>query len=114
MKKKSTPMVPARLALGAPRRPPPASRRPTSSALRASSSTPPPPPPTPSIIDPAFLVKLALVSTTGAALVKYGSLYLDAPFHPTAAAAAGAVSLPTLAYGALLAVEAARTVKGPE
>ena len=66
------------------------------------------------LIDPVFLTKLALVSASGAALVKYGSPFLDAPFHPTASVAAGMVTLPTLVYGALLAVEAGRTVKGKE
>lgn len=43
-------------------------------------------------------------SSPGAAAVKYGSLALDAPFHPDPALAAALVVLPTLAYGAWLIV----------
>jgi hypothetical protein len=63
--------------------------------------------------DAAFLAKLVAVSFAGAAALKYGSLFLSAPFHPDSTLAAAMVILPTAAYGAILAVEAGRTVKPP-
>jgi hypothetical protein len=83
----------------------------TSPAFRPRATPPPPssaPPPPDS--DPAFLAKLLAISFTGAAAVKYGSLLLEAPFHPEPGLAAAFVILPTLAYWAVLASEAGRTV----
>lgn len=85
---------------------------------RISPTTPRPPRPASSVrphatpssspdSNPVFLAKLALVSFSGAAVIKYGSLFLNAPFHPDPALAATLVLAPTAAYWGLLAVQAA-------
>ena len=54
--------------------------------------------------DALYVAKFAASSFAGAALIKYGSTFLDAPTHPEGKAAAALVVLPTLLYCAFLAV----------
>ena len=111
--------APVRPALARPSRRlatcPPAGRPRATPPTPSSSSSPPPPPPPPppaADSDPVFLAKLLAISFSGAAAVKYGSLFLETPFHPDLGLAAAFVVLPTLAYWGVLAVEAGLTVKG--
>ena len=50
--------------------------------------------------DALFLGKLLLVAFVGGAVVKYGSLLIDLPFQPNAAAACAIVLLPPAAWAA--------------
>ncbi|KAK9801919.1 hypothetical protein WJX73_004088 [Symbiochloris irregularis] len=60
-------------------------RRPARCAVRASQGQQAPPEGQPSLSEDAgFFIKLAASSVAGAVTVKYGSLFLDAPFNPTA------------------------------
>lgn len=50
--------------------------------------------------DALFLLKLLVVSAVGGATIKWGSLLVDAPFHPNAAAALAIVALPPALWAA--------------
>ena len=50
-------------------------------------------------------------SVPGAAAVKYGSLFLDAPFHPDPALAAAMVATPPLVAAVVMAAAAAKEKK---
>ena len=54
--------------------------------------------------DALYLAKFAASSVAGAALIKYGSMFISPPSHPDGRAAAALVALPTLFYCLLLAV----------
>ena len=54
--------------------------------------------------DLLYLAKFAASSFAGAALIKYGSMFISPPSHPDGKAAAALVVLPTLFYCLLLAV----------
>lgn len=54
--------------------------------------------------DAVYLAKFAASSLAGAALIKYGSLFISPPSHPDGKAAAALVVLPTLFYCLLLAL----------
>lgn len=52
--------------------------------------------------DLLYVAKFAASSFAGAALIKYGSMYISPPSHPDNKAAAALVALPTLFYLLLL------------
>jgi Flp pilus assembly protein protease CpaA len=49
-----------------------------------------------------FLLKLFVLSTVGAAAVKYGSLVIDTPFQPNAAVAFTLITAPCLVYAVIM------------
>lgn len=62
--------------------------------------------------DALYLAKFAASSVAGAALIKYGSMFISPPSHPDGKAAAALVVLPTLFYCLLLAVWSSKKEDG--
>ena len=81
-----------------------------------------PPPPSPVVVsatssddsDALYAVKFAASSFAGAALIKYGSMFISPPSHPDGRAAAALVLLPTLFDCLLLAVWSSKKEQGGE
>lgn len=57
-------------------------------------------PSAPRVQDALFLGKLLLVAFVGGATIKYGSLLIDLPFQPNAAAAWAIVLMPPVVWAA--------------
>lgn len=64
--------------------------------------------------DALYLAKFAASSVAGAALIKYGSMFISPPSHPDGRAAAALVVLPTLLYCVLLSVWSNKKEEGGE
>ncbi|MEW5315280.1 MAG: hypothetical protein WDW38_006721 [Sanguina aurantia] len=61
--------------------------------------------------DLAYFVRLTIISISGAAMVKYGSLIINAPFHPDAGVALALVFGPPLIYSLILFLDNQRLSK---
>ncbi|BDA40688.1 hypothetical protein COCOBI_01-3410 [Coccomyxa sp. Obi] len=55
--------------------------------------------------DAAFLLKLLILSFSGSAVIKYGSLLLDTPFQPSLPLAITIICAPCIAFAVLLSLK---------